>query len=467
MRKLTTSLLLTICLGALLWTSPHASAARADATSSGVIAGALVNGAHNDAPLPGVSVTLRVYHGNGQPQDLTSAVTDAAGHFRFTSLDTSSGLSYDVYAAYQNGAFTSPVVTFSSGATQHVTLSVYDTTSNDANLRVSLATILFSPPNQQGGYIPVGEYVTFENSGSTAYVPAQGPASGMPAGLLRFALPAGATNLTLGAGFSASQQVTQVSTGFAATATVPPGKSQFAFAFDIPYTSTSYSFSYKAEYATDQIAVLMPMGVAVSAGDYTTEPPVTANGTHYQLLTRGALVRDQASALTLSQLPSPGERQYLDFRVLVGVGVVFALMLALLLTLYLRRGALSVVFGLVPAAAPRPQSRRRSGRPSALGGVSDRSERKRLLRELLTLESSRKAGKLDDQAFQRRSAEVRAQLRDLIALSERAAASPAGTAEIPPAQATRSADTEDHDAVAGNSRPAKQNQGRVVTGGKR
>lgn len=473
MRRLFSTFALLLCLSASLWWSgavAHASPrfVGTAGTPTGAISGVLVNGTHHDAPVAAVGVTLQASTSHGQPKDLTTTTTDIHGHFSFGGLDVTGAMSYDVYATYQSGTFTSDSVTFANGPTQQLTLRVYDTTSSDSALHVSLATILFSPPNKQEGLIPVGEFITFDNSGTTAFVAAQGPANGMPMGLLRFALPAGATNLTLGAGFTASQQITQVNTGFAASATVPPGQSQFAFAFSIPYTSTSYGFSYKAVYATDQIAVLMPMGVAVGAGDFATQPPVTANGAHYQLFTHGAAQRDQTSALTLSQLPTPGERPYLDFHALVGLSVVLALLLALLLSLYLRRGELALVFGLVPASSLRSRARKRhSGRMGVSG--ADLTERRRLLRELLSLDVSHDAGKLDDATYQRRSLVTRARLRELFA-SELPSG---GATAVKTAQALSDHATSASSSLAGEkptpaevSQPARES-GDAVKGGKR
>ena len=467
----TFALLLCLC-APMLWSGAmvHAAprlAARAE-SPTGAISGVLVNGTHHDAPVGGATVTLQAATAQGQPKDVTSASSDAHGHFSFSGLDVTGATSYDVYAVYQNGTFTSDSVSFSNGPAQQVTLRVYDTSLSDAALHVSLATILFSPPNKQEGFIPVGEFITFDNSATTAYVAAQGPANGMPMGLLRFGLPAGATNLTLGAGFAANQQITQVSTGFAASATVPPGQSQFAFAFDIPYTSTSYAFSYKAEYATDQIAVLLPMGVAVGAGDFTTQPPVTANGTHYQLFSRGAVQRDQASALGLSQLPTPGERPYLAFRALVGLGIVLALLLALLLLLYVRRGELAVVLGLVPAATLRLRSRQTSSDRLQVS-AADQSERKRLLRDLLSLEAMRDAGKLDDTTYQRRALVTRARLRELFAGEEPSGRVPAvksGHAQRASTNEPASPAPDEAQAPAEVKQTASESGG-AVTGGKR
>ena len=128
-----------------------------------------------------------------------------------------------------------------------MTLSVYDVTHSTASLRILSATALFREPRPANGLIGVAELFTFQNESATAFVGTTDPVDGQPMGLLRFALPAGATNITLGKGFDGAQAA-QVAAGFGANATVPPGQTQFAFVFDLPYTGTSYTFPLKVVY---------------------------------------------------------------------------------------------------------------------------------------------------------------------------------------------------------------------------
>jgi hypothetical protein len=381
------------------------AAGRARLDTSGAVSGTLVNGTHDNAALAGQTVTLQAVIA-GKAQDAATTRSDARGGFHFGSLDTSGDTTYAVYARYQGGLFSTPAVDFTSGPAQRVTLTVYDVTASDAAVRVSNATVLFSDAKKEQGLIPVGEFITVANSGTTAYAGSLTAANGRPMNLLRFALPDGATNLTLGAGFS-GVQIAQVSTGFGAAATIPPGKSVFAFAFDIPYTETAASFAFKAEYPTDNVVALVPTSMRADARDFAAKPDVTASGKPYHVVAKAGLAASATAGMGLAGLPRAGVDPDLTMRQLVPVGLLLATLLAALAVLYLRRGDLAVALNLAPAVrAVRRDHAPRTG-PDA--------ERERLLRALLALEKRHAAGGMSDERFARERAALRAQLRAALA----------------------------------------------------
>lgn len=435
-----------------------APALRRDA--GGSITGTVVNGTHGNAPVAGQTVTLQVSVQQGKPQTAATTTTDARGQFSFTGLDASGASAYNLDARYQSGDFGSGAITFDSGAAQQVTFPVYDTTSSDATLSVSVATVLFSEPNKQAGTIPVGEFISFKNTGRTAYVGTTAPANGMPMGLLRFALPANATNLTVGQGF-ANTQVIQVGSGFGATATVPPGTTQFAFVFDVPYTSTDYLFSFKAEYATDSVVVLIPTDMLTDARDFTAKPPVDALGQKYQLLQANNVKSGAQLATRLWNLPLPGEQPDLDFRWLVALAGVLALLLALFLGLYLKRGNLAVALGLLPASALAPQSAAPAGNSARR---ETEAERKRLLKSLLALENQHTAGDVDGEMYRRRRTELRDRLKALL-LAERDGPADVGAPDAAGAVAETVAVTET--SSPGERPSASEPRKRQTVGGRR
>jgi hypothetical protein len=404
---------LLICLALVPIGVPTAHAQALGATTgTGVLTGSVGNGTHNNAPVAGQRVTLQEYVSHATPQDITHTTTDAHGGFSFSGLDGSGATTYAVYASFQNGTFTSGPITLANGGALEQ-LTVYDTTTNDSAITVGLATVLFSEPNTQTGMIPVGEFLTFSNTGKTAYVATPGAENGKPTGLLRFGLPAGATNVSLGAGFEGAQSVT-VDGGFATTGTLPPGKTQVAFAFQVPYSGSDYVFPYRAEYATAQVAVLIPLDMQIEAGDFTGQQPVTATGQQFHLLTKDRLAAGATASVRVWGLTVPGEQPSFSFRQLVGVGAGLALLLALLLVLFLRRGNLAIAFGLIPASADGPATKRTT---SVRGGDSREAERKRLLKDLLALEKSHTAGTVPDVTYRRRREDLRGNLRAVLAES--------------------------------------------------
>jgi hypothetical protein len=400
---------LVLALSLFAFAAPPASAhAWSRRDTSGSITGTLVNGTHGNAAVADTPVTLQGVVLT-RAKDVATATTDAQGRFHFAGLDTSGATTYAVYTHYQGGLFTAPAVHLDSGPTQTTTLTIYDVTASDAALRVVNATILVSKPNQPKGLLPVGEFVTFENRGNTAYVGTTAAANGLPMNLLRFSLPTSATNLTLGAGF-ANTQVIQVPTGFGAAATLPPGQSAFAFAFDVPYSGTTATFAYKTEYLSDHVVVLLQPNSYVAPRDFSAMPAITASGQNYQVLARSAVPANAQLAFGISALPLPGEDPDLDFRLLALLGAALLVALGGLVWVYVRRGTLA------PASVAAAGSIGRSRPRPARGG---RAEQQRLLTDLLGLERLHDARKIDEATYERRRADTRALLRPLVTASEK------------------------------------------------
>src|SRR5260370_14202873 len=88
-----------------------------------------------------------------------------------------------------------------------VTLVAYEATASDALIGIGPVAVQVQPPNVQAGTIDVAELVTVGNAGQRTYVGAPGPANGQPMNLLRFALPAGATNLVTRDGVARAQTI--------------------------------------------------------------------------------------------------------------------------------------------------------------------------------------------------------------------------------------------------------------------
>ena len=374
--------------------------------ASGSINGVVVNASNHNANVPDLALTLQAVD-SGIAKNVATTDTDSLGRFTFTGLDTSGLTTYAVYTHYQGGTFATSAISFTSGASQQATLQVYDTSSSDSGIRVASTTLLFSNPSQARGLLSVGVLMTIDNASPSAYLASVGPANGLPTNLLRFYLPPDAQGLALGAGFS-GLQVIQVATGFGVVATVPPGDSVYAFVYEVPYSGTSYTYQFKAEYQSENVVALLPPQLGIAPGNFTPKPEVQANGTTYKVL---AIVSQDSNATVsfeLTHLPLPGENPDIDFGQLVLLGIGLLLLLLGLAWLFLRRGALAVAFGWVPASLFTParvKSRRQALRDA---------ERKQLLQALVALDEKRAAGLIGPATYSRRRAEIRAELRPLL-----------------------------------------------------
>lgn len=390
-------------LGAM--SGQRAHAARLDTA----ITGTVVNGTHSRAPVASQPVTLQALDGDGT-RDLASATTDGQGRFAFANIPGADASVFAVYTRFQQGLFSTGAITVENGA-QDVALAVYDVTTSDAALHVTSMTALLRDPRPTNGLIGVGEFVTFRNTGTTAFVGTTAPANGQPMGLLRFALPAGSARLTLGAGFAGAQSV-QVATGFGATATVPPGDSQFAFAFDMPYTGTDCLFPLKAEYPTDSVVLLAPPSMRVESQDLRAHGAISASGSQYASYMRVALDLGTTLFVRLRDLPVAGEAPALDFGLLAALAVALALLLAGLVALYLRRGDLAAALRLAPAAS---LPRAADADAELMTSARHDAERARLLGTLLKLQQASPAGRLSASQYRQQAGQIRASLRALLA----------------------------------------------------
>ena len=415
--SLLAALALTLGWALVALAAPQAHAAG----SGGTVAGVLTNGTRN-APVVSQRVTLQLSL-SGSVKDLATTTTTATGTFTFSGVDAgpaSLGGAWAVYTTYQGGLYSSAPLTVKSGQTVDGSFALYDATQDSSNLRVSIATMLVSAPDATHGLVGVGEFFTIENTGKTAFVgqaPSGAGATTMPS-LLRFAVPASAINLSTGVGFF-NTQIIQISTGFAATATVPPGQTQFAFAFQMPYTGTALSLPFKAEYPAAQVVALVPPNILVrDASGLTAQGLVTAFGARYQVFSADNVAPDSPLAVNLYDLPQAGERQDLNSTALLWLAVALAALLALLVGMYVWRGALGTALGLMPATDSAQPGTALAG----TGADTGEQERKRLLESLLDLERRRARGDLSGEQFKREDAALRQRLRDALVGSEMAVA---------------------------------------------
>jgi hypothetical protein len=380
-------------------------------TAMGNISGTVVNATHQIAKVAGQKVILQRSDGNST-QDIATTVTGSTGRFVFGDLPADSGDMFAVYAQFQGGLFSSQTVKLGSAAATSLQLTVYDTTNDDAKLRVSVATLLVRQPRAINGLIGVSEVVTIENTGTTAFVGTPTGDASKPMRLLRFATPANASNLSLGIGFDGTQVVT-TDKGFGSTATVPPGATDYAFSIDLPYTGTVADVSFKPIYPATRVVVMTPTDMFVEGKDFAAQGLINSLGSSYQVYTLANMAAGNQVALKVTGLPEAGEKHYLDARALTILAAILALLALASLLFYLRRGDIATALGLIPA--PAASSDMSVGLQVITPGAIEAGEHAALLKELLALERAHAAGEVTDAEFRQRDRAVRQRLRELIA----------------------------------------------------
>jgi type 1 fimbria pilin len=388
-------LAVALALGALV-IAGVAGAPTARAAGTGRIDGNLVDGTTGGTPLAGQTITLMHQAGSALSQAGTT-LTDAHGDFHFTGLGTDASDLYAATVTFQGAPYSTDVLVPSDNAPTRVTLLAYEATSSDAQIGIGPVAVQLQSPDVAMGQIHVAELVTVVNAGQRTFVGSSNPANGKPMNLLRFALPAGATNIVPRSGFE-NAQVIQVDRGFATTATVPPGQTQFSFTFSFPYDGTRAVFSYKAIYPTARVLVVAPRSLHMLApGLHATAAP-SGSGS-IQVWQSQAVPAGESVSVGLTDLPVPGERPNLSPVALDVLGAVLALLALAALGYALRRGT-----GLAPArvgAAAGGESL-----TAALDGPAPAS----LVRALAKLDQDRAAGTLEEAPYQVQRAALKAEI---------------------------------------------------------
>ena len=391
-------IVLCCCIMLLL---PFISASAHALVGNGRIYGQLLDGTKNNAPLSSQTITLQAAQGE-TAQDLATATTDANGSFSFVNLATDKTISYAVYMHYQGAQYVSNVISLDGQPVQKLNLTVYEATTNSANIAAVQVTVLIHEPDAKKQSFTVSESFLFRNLDTHTYVGSFDTSKGKP-NALSFSLPPGAGKVTLDQGFE-GYQVVQVDRGFATNAALPPRYTQFAFSFDVPYKASAYDFGYDVLYPTVQFSLLVPPSVHATSAALTSQGVVTADQHTYNVFKTTGLLTNEAIHAQLEGLPtasSAGTQQVLNF---TNQWLIVALLLAL---------AVLGITGFIYNATRR-RAALLSHAPMRANKQVAQDRQQALLQELLALDSAYEAGKLSKAAYQEQRAKTKARLRTLM-----------------------------------------------------
>ena len=276
-------------------------AARAQETAAAerVVEGVIVNGTDGGEIAGAHPVTLHRVGADGGG-DL-SAESDPDGAFRF-EFDYDPDLAYGVSVRYE-GAVYGTDLDLSDGSPDPVSLTVYESTSDDAIISALSASILLAAADPSDRTVAALEIIRLVNGSDTAYVPGEGVME-----LLRFGLPPGASELTLDTRLIGADFI-QVDRGFALLASVPPGEYDVMFSYRFPYESDEITLSKTYRYGADSLRALAAEEVLSIESDELGEPKSERIERQYRILEAEGFTRGAAVSIRLSGLPTPDAAQ--------------------------------------------------------------------------------------------------------------------------------------------------------------
>ena len=381
--------------------------ASARAQGEGVVEGLVLNGTPGGPEVgAGLPVTLRLFQGDVE-MDALETTTAGDGSFRFEGLDTDPTLQYWPEVLYLGTIYSGDEpLQFSEGQPELVTtLMVYETTTDDANVRLNSVHMIVE---SFGQVLRVSEIHLFGNGGDRAYVGSPGE-DGRPA-TVSIPLPDDAVGLSFGEDV-APDRFLEVDGGLLDSDPVPPGQesSLIFFSYHVMVTGESVSLERRFAYPVDNLNMLVAQpGLALTGGALTSEGVELFQGQQYEFYTAQALAADTPLELEFAVLPEealPSGETTEPAGAMTGVvaessqGLLRGLGLGLAVLAFVGAAGYSLGTGQ---------------RRLARGGAADpttRPEVRRLLADLADLEDAYEAGQIDEGRYQARRTEIYGSLK--------------------------------------------------------
>ena len=343
--------LLCLVAGGWLLSQPGASAQTAEKTL--VVEGRIVNGTAGAAAVSGLTVLF--HQESAARHEHLEAVTDQSGRFRFQDIVFDAQALYGVSVSYLEALYGTDLE-LSEGSPTPVTVTIYDSTDDDASVDVSSVSLLLADVDGPSQTLSALEIVRLKNASDRTYVP--GPE---PMKLLRFGLPPGAHGLRVDTGLKGGD-ILQVDRGFALTASVPPGEHEVMYSYRFPYSGSEAAFTRSLLYGADSVRVLAPYEVGeLSSGDLGEAEEVQIGSRSYQLLAGADKQRRETISVRLRRLPVASftdrlqtrlREVPLEYAAMVGLATLMASLLGFGLW---RRDAFRRDSAASPVAARRPE----------------------------------------------------------------------------------------------------------------
>ncbi|MBI3954272.1 MAG: carboxypeptidase regulatory-like domain-containing protein [Chloroflexi bacterium] len=231
------------------------------AQGPGAIEGRLRNGTPAGAPAGGVAVYLVSLLPSGEALTVASATTEADGAFRFEGVNVEGSLLYQVRAAYQDGDFRSPLVSFASGSGRLTAdVQVFDTTGDPAVVRFTRVVILIE---RAGGRLVVTQPLTVSVAGDRAYIGAAPPEGELRRSLV-IPLPPGVQTVQYLEGLQ-PEETELTAAGVLFRVPLAPGPRELLLRYEVPIAANRWRLAWRSEFATDQFDILL-LGLPAQAG---------------------------------------------------------------------------------------------------------------------------------------------------------------------------------------------------------
>jgi mono/diheme cytochrome c family protein len=257
------------------------------------VTGAVTNGTGGAAIPEGLTVNLHGFDDFTEAATLSTTV-GVAGTFQFENVPYVPGRQFIVAASYQGVIYGSDLLAFDGGQTPAAAVTIFESTSDPAALRVERMHVFF---DFAGGQATVGELFLLSNEGDKTIAQQDAPT-------VEFPLPSGATDVTMQGGQEGVDFV-RTAEGIALTAPIRPGPNaaQVLLSFHLPY-DRELNFEQKILHPVNALNVLLPeVGVKLRGGELQDGGSQDIQGTTYHTFDASGLAAGDTVTFQLSGEP--------------------------------------------------------------------------------------------------------------------------------------------------------------------
>ena len=357
----------------------------------------VVNGSNGPVP-DDLEVTLYAFE--DMQMIFTQTInTGSNGQYDFLNISMPAERVFLAGAIYQDTMFGSDIA-MPDGMTTTLTIpvTIYDVTTDTSVLKTDRLHILFDFTDPEN--IQVVELYIISNPTQRTVVAAE---DGGP--VVRFTLPEGAVDLQFQDGVLGERYV-QTEDGFADTVSVRPGTGEYqvVYMYKLPY-ERKLDLIRRVNLDANAVVVLMPdMGVKVKSDQLVDGGVREVQGTPYRMYSGSGLSAGSQLMLNLSGRPkqssSPLTLSGSRSNLIIGLGVFGIALIITGLVLY-RRSRSAAEMSLPDSGL---------AEPSEASLPEDGEDPEALMDAIIALDDLYKAGKLPEEAYLKRRAELKEQL---------------------------------------------------------
>ncbi len=271
------------------------------------ITGNIINGTAGMSVPDNLTMTLYLLPHQNTSQDMITRTfsSGVGGHFSITDTQANTATLLAVGVDYKDLSFFSQVVAAEPSVTLPIT--IYESTPDAAQVKIDTLHLIVSP---SANGLDVSEIYVLSNSGDH-YV------AGFGAPVMRFALPAGATNLQMDA--TTQNVLVRSGDGLDYYDAIPVGQKvqQLVYQYSLPAGTTALSRMLYHPIGSVNLLVSGDSNtVGVSSDQLTSQGSQVIQGTTYQQYTASNLQSGQTLAISVGAVPG------FDWRIVLGIALV-------------------------------------------------------------------------------------------------------------------------------------------------